>query len=387
MTFVAGVVAMMAAAVIAGASPAESAQRGPGRGDALAAQDDRAAQIRQRREELLRRREAVRQRQEELRRARQEVRRGPMASAPFTAMAKIGRQGSLTLVNLAGNVTITASGGTDVRIDAVKRVWDRTEADAKARLSDIEIDVTERQGTVDVRTVVQRLQRSDAEVDFTIAVPAEASVSVRTGSGDVTITGIRGELRAEAVGGSIKATSVGQVRLLRTLAGAVSLENADGGDMTISTLGGAVTIRQLKARAADIRTVTGDLTIADSDAERVIAQSLSGRVELAGRLAPTGRYSLQSQSGDVQLIPAGSDDFELEAATVNGTVRSDYPITVDDRRELARPDGRRGVGRGAGRGVARAGRGNARLLRGLSGNGGPLVTLRSFSGDIRIVRR
>jgi DUF4097 and DUF4098 domain-containing protein YvlB len=312
-----------------------------------------------------------------------------MASAPFTAIAKIGRQGSLTLVNLAGNVTITASGGTDVRIDAVKRVWDRTEADAKARLSDVEIDVAERQGAVDVRTVVQRLQRSDAEVDFTIAVPAEASVSVRTGSGDVTITGIRGELRAEAVGGSIKATSVGQVRLLRTLAGGVSLENADGGDMTISTLGGAVTIRQLKARSADIRTVTGDLTIADSDAERVIAQSLSGRVELAGRLARTGRYSLQSQSGDVQLIPAGSDDFELEAATVNGTVRSDYPITVDDRRELTRPDGR-GRGRGVGRGVAgagRGGRGNARLLRGLSGNGGPLVTLRSFSGDIRITRR
>ncbi|HEV8394477.1 MAG TPA: DUF4097 family beta strand repeat-containing protein [Vicinamibacterales bacterium] len=375
MRIAAAVTALLVAAVIAGATPAESGQRGG---------------VEARHEEIQRRREALRQRQELLRRARQDARRGPMASAPFTALAKIGRQGSFTLFNLAGNVTITASGGTDVRIDAVKRVWDRTEGDAKGRLSEIEIEVSERQGAVDVRTVVQRPRRPDAEVDFTIAVPAEASVSVRTGSGDVTVTGIRGELRVEAVGGGIKATSVGQVRLLRTLAGAITLENADGTDMTVSTLGGTVTIRQLKARSADIRTVAGDLIISDSDAERVIAQSLNGRVELAGRLARTGRYSLQSQSGEVRLIPADGD-FELEAATVNGSLRSDFPITADDRRELTGPRGRgaalgHGTGR-AGRGLGRSDRGNARLLRGLSGNGGPLVTLRSFSGDITITKR
>src|SRR5262245_54277914 len=81
--------------------------------------------------EIQRRREALRERREELRRQRQEARQGPTASEPFTAMAKIGRQGALTLVNPAGAVTITASGGDDVRIDAIKRVWDRTDAAAK----------------------------------------------------------------------------------------------------------------------------------------------------------------------------------------------------------------------------------------------------------------
>jgi hypothetical protein len=357
MRIAAGVAAVLAAAVMATAWPAEGGQR----------------------EEVLRRREALRQRQEELRRARLEARRGPMASEPFTALAKIGRQGALTLVNPAGNVTITASGGDEVRIDAIKRVWDRTDAGARSALADLEIEVTQRPGTVDIRTLVQRPRPLDAEVDFTIAVPAGASVSVRSGSGDVTVTGVRGELRAETVGGGITATSVGQVRLLRTLSGAVSLENADSSDVTVSTLGGAVNIRQLKARSADVRTVGGDLIITDSDAERVIAQSLNGRVELAGRLARTGRYSLQSQSGEVRLRPAG-DDFELEAATVNGTVRSDYPVTIDDRRDLTRAAAR-------GRGAGRAGRGNARILRGLSGSGGALVTLRSFSGDITIAKR
>jgi hypothetical protein len=101
-------------------------------------------------------------------------------------------------------------------------------------------------------------------------------------------------------------------------------------------------------------------------------------VEFSGRLAPTGRYSLQSQSGDVQLTPVGTSNFELEAATVRGTVRSDFAITLDERREPAR--GRARGGRpGAG--------GNARILRGLAGDGGPLVTLRSFGGDITIAQR
>jgi hypothetical protein len=73
----------------------------------------------------------------------------------------------------------------------------------------------------------------------------------------------------------------------------------------------------------------------------------------------------------------------VEAATVNGTVRSEFPITLDERRETPAPRGRLGRAGREGRGGA----GGARLLRGLSGDGGPLVTLRSFSGDISIVRR
>ena len=385
MNIVAGVAAVLAAALIAHASPAESGQRAAGP-ERLAAQGDQADQARARREEILRRRDALRARQEELRRLRQEARRGPMASGALRWSIRIGRQGTFSLVNGSGRVTITGEGDRDtVSIEATKRVWDQTEAAAKASLADVGVEVDDRRDAVDVRTVFPRAGRLDAEVDFAITVPAGATVSVRTGSGDVTVTGVRGELRVETVGGGITATSVGQVRLLRTLSGAVSLENADSSDMTVSTLGGPVTIRRLKARSADLRTVGGDLVVTDSEAERVIAQSLNGRIELTGRLARTGRYSLQSQSGEVRLTPAG-DDFELEAATVNGTVRSDFPITVDDRRELTAPPGR-GQGRGIGRGIGRAGRGNTRILRGISGEGGALVTLRSFGGDITISKR
>ena len=379
MTISRAAAALTIVALTAGIAPAAGAQQPSDPAAVSAAAQAKADSVRPRRDEILRRREALRQRQEELRRRRQAARRGPMASEFFTWVGKIGRQGTLDLVNASGSVTITSGGGDDVRIEATKRVWESTDAAAKAALSEVRIDVTERADAVDVRAAFPRRTQRDAEVDFTLTVPSGANVSVRSGSGDVSVTGVRGELRAEAVSGAITATSVGQVRSLRTLSGAVQLENADSSDITVSTLGGAVTIRQLRTRSADLRTIGGDLIVSDSDAERLSAQSLTGRIELAGRLARTGRYSLQSQSGDVRLS-LSDDDFELEAATVNGTVRSEFPITAGDRRETAAGPGR--VGRGG-----RGGRGGALLLRGLSGDGGPLVTLRSFSGDISIARR
>jgi DUF4097 and DUF4098 domain-containing protein YvlB len=352
----------------------------------VVAQDGAAARVRERREQVLRRQEALRQRQDEARRARLAARQGPPATEPFTRTARIGRDGAFSLVNGSGRVTITGGAGDDVRIQATKRVWGATADGAKALLPEVEIEVTERTGAVDVRTVFPRPRALDAEVEFTITVPAGASVSVRTGSGDVTVTGVKGELRAEAVSGGIMASGVGQVRALRTLSGAVQLDNAESADLTVSTLSGPVTIRQLKARSADLRSVGGDLLMTDTDSDRVTAQSLTGRVEFTGRLARTGRYTLQSQSGDVRLTPLGPDGFEVEATAVNGTVRSDFPLTVDERRGAGRLGGRAERGVRAARGGGRGG-GGARVLRGLSGAGGPLVTLRSLNGDISIARR
>jgi len=69
-------------------------------------------------------------------------------------------------------------------------------------------------------------------------------------------------------------------------------------------------------------------------------------------------------------------------------VRSDFPITLDDRELTGQPERGTRLGRGGGRGTGRGtGRAGARMLRGVSGSGGPLVTVRTFRGDITIARR
>ena len=79
--------------------------------------------------------------------------------------------GALDLQNVAGDISVTGGGGDDVRIEAVKRVRHPNEAEAKALLSEIAIEVADRGGRVEVRTEYPRRRNWSGGVDFTVSGP------------------------------------------------------------------------------------------------------------------------------------------------------------------------------------------------------------------------
>ena len=89
-------------------------------------------------------------------------------------------------------------------------------------------------------------------------------------------------------------------------------------------------IRQLKAKSADLRTVAGDIVVTDSDAERLTAQSLSGRVELNGErveVEDRDRYALQLENfslavrGEAEPL-LGREDALGQARAIEALYRS-----------------------------------------------------------------
>ncbi len=303
-------------------------------------------------------------------RERQTARQGSNATAVVSRVVRLGRDGSLDLNNVAGRVTVNGVSGDDVRIEATKRVWHEREEEARRLLESLDVVVSEGAGRVGIRTDYPRQQAYDAEVEYLIAVPQGTRVTLRVASGDIAVSNVRGELRAESVGGSVTATSVGDVRLARSVSGDVSVDGATGTELVASTLSGAVTVRRAKARSIDLRSVGGALRLSESEAERVSMQTLTGPVEYGGRIGRNSRYDLQSRSGRLVVAPTGDDGFDVEAATMGGELRSDFPLTV---REISPRGGRRG--------------GRAGTMQGTVGDGGGLLTLRTFSGAIAIVRR
>lgn len=303
-------------------------------------------------------------------RERRAARRGAGVTAAVSRVVRLGRDGSLDLTNVAGRVSVTGGGGDDVRIEATKRVWHEREEEARALLEAVNVEVSEGAGRVGIRTDYPRQQSYDAEVEYVITVPQGTRVSLRVASGDIVVANLRGELRAESVAGSVTATAVGDIRLARSVSGDVTVDGATGTELVASTLNGAVTVRRAKARTIDLRSVGGTVRLSDSEADRVSIQTLTGPVEYAGRIGRNSRYDLQSRSGRIVVAPTGDDGFEVEAATINGELRSDFPLTV---REISPRGGRRG--------------GRAGTMQGTVGDGGGLLTLRSFSGTIAIVRR
>ena len=303
------------------------------------------------------------------RRARADARRGPEQTETFSRTVRIGRNGTFDLSNVSGDIVVTGGGGEEVRIDATKRVRGN-EADAKALLQAIQIQVSERGGLVEVRTELPRRRNWAGGVDFTIALPTTANVTVRTVSGDVRVSSVRGELRAETVSGDIVASQLGRVRTLKAVSGDIQVTDAEGGELTAGTVSGDVIARGLRVKTIDLESVSGDVRFTDVESERVNLRTINGDIEYSGPLARSGRYELHSHSGDIRLTAAGNTGFDIDANTFSGDITSDFQVRGSP--QVPNTDDRRGT---------------SRSLRGAVGDASAILTLRSFNGDITIVKR
>jgi hypothetical protein len=269
--------------------------------------------------------------------------RGAEYTEPFTQTVKLGQKGTVDLIAIAGDVTVTAGGGDDVTIDAVKRVRGGNSNDARARLQDVGIQVDQRPGLLEIRTGLPG-RNASATVDFKLTVPSGTSLTLKTVSGNVTITNVKGDISA-------------------------------------NTVSGDVTLRGTRARNVDLQTVSGDMHVDAPETDRVRLQSVSGDIAYAGKLSRNGRYDIQTHSGDIQLHAPDTAGFDLEASTFSGDISSEYPVTLRG----ARGDGGGAVSFEGGRILVNAGPG--RSIRGSFGDASAVLTLRTFSGDIAIVKK
>jgi hypothetical protein len=287
---------------------------------------------------------------------------------------RVGRDGRVTIANISGDIVVTAGGGDEVSIEAVKRTrGDRSE------LADLEVVVEERAGRVEIRAEHGR-NRSDrgrrgdsASVDFTVTVPASVSVDLHSVSGSVRVTGVRGTVRAESVSGNVTTGDTPNLELAKSVSGDVSLTGAAAeGDLAAGSVSGNITARGLKARGLDLNSVSGDVLLTDVTCDRLMIKSVSGDIEYTGAIVRNGRYEINTHSGDVRLTLSNPPGFDLNADSFSGSVRSDLPLTI-----------------GGSSSGDRSSRGRREMhnMRATFGDGSATLNIRTFSGDIVIARR
>lgn len=300
--------------------------------------------------------------------------RGPEQTERFSRKVKVGRDGRVSIENIAGDITVTGGSGDEVSIEAVKRTrGDRSE------LARVFVVVDDRGGRVDVRTEGERNRndhygRSDhVSVDYTVTVPSSASVDVKSISGNIKVSSLQGAVRAETVSGNVVTGSTPRL-MAKSISGDVDLSDAGAdADLTASSVSGTVRAKNLKARALDLGTISGDVVLTDITCDRLGVKSISGSVEYSGTLAKNGRYDVNAHSGTVRLTLSGSTGFELTASTFSGSIRSELPLTLGGDRDRGTDVRRRGV--------------NNRSIRATYGDGSAALTIRTFSGNIVIAKR
>jgi hypothetical protein len=181
---------------------------------------------------------------------------------------------SLEITNFAGSVRIRSAVGGEIRIEATKK------APRHSDLHRIEVDVSERDGTVVVRTgKPASLDKASVELDIT--APIATRLNLKTGAGTVDVRGLAGDMVVDTGAGTVVIRdTTGRIRI-HSGAGTVEVRDASGpaeigvgagtieyegeleGDSTFSTGLGEIILRlpeELNAKI-DLSTAMGSVDV------------------------------------------------------------------------------------------------------------------------------
>lgn len=339
------------------------AQRERDREQAEAQRERDRERAEQQREREAEQRERQRDREQDRRDSQDRGRRGVVVDGEKTVQNfKVGDAGSLRVNNLAGNVVVNGGSGGEILVESVKHGRGSTESEARQQLANVDSNFQKVGNRVEIET--NHVRNSRAWVDYTISVPAGTTVELRSVSGDIRVSNVKGEVRAETVSGDIAATTLARAVSLKSVSGDVEVTglSADG-ELTLSSVSGDIVAKSVKGRSAAIGTVSGDVALTGCAFGGASVQSVSGNIGYVGRLEKSGRYELKTHSGDVSL--GSAEGFDLDASTFSGSLRSTIPL----------------VTRGGDANFDH-GRGPGRWVKAVSGAGGALVEIKTFSGDI-----
>jgi DUF4097 and DUF4098 domain-containing protein YvlB len=285
----------------------------------------------------------------------------------FEKTVPLSKTGQLYLSNISGNVDVMTWKDAQVKIEALKTSKASSADKAKENAAKVTIDVTGEGDMVRVETNYPKKSggflRGDSinvSVDYRIWVPEQASVELKTISGDVNVAAIGGAAKIKCISGDVglKAASSADLDMV-------------SGDLAIGNIGGAVHIKGVSGDidvsavkgSVDIKTVSGDIKLMDvPDAESVGVESVSGNVTFTGVIKAGGRYAFNIHSGDVRVMIPASSSFDVDAKTFSGDIDSDFEITV-------------------------SGKISPRELHGTVGKGGATLILKTFSGNIDLKKK
>jgi hypothetical protein len=203
---------------------------------------------------------------------------------------------------------------------------------------------------VDVRNI---------SVDYEITVPPDTAVRTRSGSGDQIIEGTRGTVDVQTGSGDVRlANLTGEVRLqtgsgdvrAREIAGAVKA-GAGSGDIEIEETGSGEIEVHTGSGNINVRGIQGGLH----------AEAGSGDITAEG--TQSSAWEIRTGSGNVHVRLPPNAAFDADISTSSGTVDVESPIemTVQGRIQESRKN-----------------------IRGKVRGGGPLLSVRTGSGDVNI---
>jgi len=203
----------------------------------------------------------------------------------------------------------------------------------------------------------------EAWADLEIRLPRGLTSAVRLGVGEMTATGIDGDLTLDVAAASVRAERTRGPLVVDTGSGDVVMSDNEGSDILVDTGSGSVEIDGLRGGRVKVDTGSGEVTASRVAVEDLLVDTGSGGVELNDVTAPTisvdtgsggvhvglsrGPRSLIVDTGSGGVTILGPPDLgaEVEVETGSGSIHTDYALVLTHK-EHGYLQGTIGDGRG-----------------------------------------
>ena len=221
----------------------------------------------------------------------------------------------LRVRNLSGETKIRTGDAGKVTVVATKRVTASSEDRAKRLLQNLEIRMDKHGDELSIEPHLYEQERSWVDlfrgkrfrVDFDITVPPECAIDAQTVSGELAVEGVRGPLEIQTVSGSVR------------------LEDLQG-PMRLKSVSGDVDCRRYVGHFEG-NTVSGDVTISAARLRSTLLHTVSGDVQIEGRLDPRKEHRFKTISGDIELALA-APDATIDYRTASGDIECELPARI-----------------------------------------------------------
>ena len=264
----------------------------------------------------------------------------------------------LEVLTRSGDVTVRAGSGGSVFIRGKIHVGDHwLMGGREADVHEIEQHPPIRQDGN--RIHIEYVNMRNISVDYEISVPADTTIRTRSGSGDQIIEGTHGNVDTQTGSGDVKLANLTGELQLQTGSGNIRARHVSGA-VKGGTGSGDVEIEEVASGNIDLHTGSGNITARGVQGE-FRGETGSGDVTAEG--TQTGSWEIHTGSGNVHVRVPANAAFDADISTSSGTVDVGEPIemTVQGR-----------VGD------------THKQIRGKVHGGGPLLRVRTGSGDIHI---
>ncbi len=216
----------------------------------------------------------------------------------FHKTVPLSANGRVSLSNINGDVEITGWNRNEVQIDAVKTARDQQ------RLDEARIDVNASSDSVEIETHYPShlFNNNPASVHYTLHVPQSARIEkVDLVNGALTVQKVTGEISANLVNGKLRASDLEGTADLATVNGPIE---ADYNSLK--------NVREIK-----LKSVNGsvDLRLPQSPNADVSASSVNGSISTDFPLTVKGHWVGKNMSGTL-----GNGGVHVELNNVNGSI-------------------------------------------------------------------